>query len=169
MKGRSCVCVCVCACTCVLMLWETDRHILLFVLCRMRDTPANIGDTRDLGSVPGLGRSLEKEMTTHSRIPAWRIPWTEEPGRLQALGSQRVWHDWVTEQTPKPTHTHTHTSNAMVDPGGKFGQWWFWHSVLQDPTYLSKFNSPAQFFCLSKTHWVLSWSAVPDSLWPRGV
>ena len=36
---------------------------------------------------------LEKEMTTHSSIPAWRIPGTEEPGRLQSMGSQRVGHD----------------------------------------------------------------------------
>ena len=38
---------------------------------------------------------LEKEMATHSRILAWKIPWTEEPGRLQSMGSQRVGHDWV--------------------------------------------------------------------------
>ena len=35
----------------------------------------------------------EKEMATHSSILAWRIPWTEEPGRLQSMGSQRVRHD----------------------------------------------------------------------------
>ena len=39
---------------------------------------------------------LEKEMATHSSILAWRIPWMEEPGRLQATGSQRVGHDWAT-------------------------------------------------------------------------
>ena len=36
---------------------------------------------------------LEKEMATHSNILAWKIPWTEEPGRLQSMGSQRVGHD----------------------------------------------------------------------------
>ena len=36
---------------------------------------------------------LEEGMTTHSSIPAWRIPWTEEPGGLQSMGSQRVGHD----------------------------------------------------------------------------
>ena len=36
--------------------------------------------------------SLEKEMATHSSIPAWRIPWTEEPGGLQSMGLQRVRH-----------------------------------------------------------------------------
>ena len=40
---------------------------------------------------------LEEEMTTHFSILAWRIPWTEEPGGLQSMGSQRVGHDWATE------------------------------------------------------------------------
>ena len=39
---------------------------------------------------------LEKAMATHSSTLAWKIPWTEEPGRLQPMGSQRVGHDWVT-------------------------------------------------------------------------
>ena len=39
---------------------------------------------------------LEKEMATHSSTLAWKIPWMEEPGRLQSMGSQRVWHDWAT-------------------------------------------------------------------------
>ena len=48
--------------------------------------------------VQSLGREdlLEKEMATHSSILAWKIPWTEEPGRLQSMGSERVRHDWVT-------------------------------------------------------------------------
>ena len=37
--------------------------------------------------------ALEKEMATHSSILAWKIPWTEEPGKLQSMGSQRVGHD----------------------------------------------------------------------------
>ena len=45
--------------------------------------------------VRSLGREdpLEKEMATHSSIIAWRIPWIEEPGSLQSMGSQRVGHD----------------------------------------------------------------------------
>ena len=45
--------------------------------------------------VQSLGREdlLEKEMATHSSILAWKIPWTEKPGRLQSMGSQRVGHD----------------------------------------------------------------------------
>ena len=40
---------------------------------------------------------LEKGMATHSSILAWRIPWTEEPGRLQSMRSERVGHEWATE------------------------------------------------------------------------
>ena len=47
----------------------------------------NIGDP---GSIPWWGDPLEKEMATHSSILAWRISWTELPGRLQSKGSQRV-------------------------------------------------------------------------------
>ena len=45
--------------------------------------------------IQSLGQEdpLEKEMVTHSSILAWRIPWTEKPGRLQSMGSQRVGHD----------------------------------------------------------------------------
>ena len=45
--------------------------------------------------VQSLGREdlLEKEMVTHSSTLAWKIPWTEKPGRLQAMGSQRLGHD----------------------------------------------------------------------------
>ena len=48
--------------------------------------------------VPSLGQEnpLEKGMATHFSILAWRIPWTEDPGRLQSMGSQKVRHDWVT-------------------------------------------------------------------------
>ena len=61
---------------------------------------------------------LEKEMETHSSILTWEIPWTEEPGRLQSVGSQRVRHNLETEQQQQQTqktkqcaymHTHTHT------------------------------------------------------------
>ena len=41
-------------------------------------------------------KTLEKEMATHSGTLVWKIPWTEKPGRLQPMGSQRVGHDWVT-------------------------------------------------------------------------
>ena len=55
-----------------------------------------------------LGREdpLEKEMATHSRIFAWEIPWTEEPGRLPSMRSQRVGHDWTAETTNNLGNMH---------------------------------------------------------------
>ena len=59
----------------------------------VKDPPANVGNTGDMGSIPGLEDPLEKGMAIYSSILAWKIPWTEEPGRLQAIGSQRVGRD----------------------------------------------------------------------------
>ena len=50
---------------------------------------------------------LKKGMSTHSSILAWRIPWTEEPGRLQSMGLQRVRHNWV-------TNTFTFFSTSII-------------------------------------------------------
>ena len=73
-----------------------------------KESAGNVGV---LGSIPGLGRSPgegkgyplqysgvenSKGMATHSSTLAWKIPWTEEPGRLQSMGLRRVGHDWVT-------------------------------------------------------------------------
>ena len=60
----------------------------------IKNLPANTGDVRDRGSIPGLGRSPRKGQRTHSNILGWRIPWTEEPGLLQSIGSQRAGLDW---------------------------------------------------------------------------
>ena len=63
-----------------------------------KETACSAGD---LGSIPGSGRPLEKEMATHSSILAWRIPWTEEPGGLHTVhGVTRVEHGLVTKPPP---------------------------------------------------------------------
>ena len=68
----------------------------------VRNLPA-IQETR----VPSLSEDpLQKEMATHASIPAWRIPWTEEPGYM---GSQRVRHGWVTN-----THSHNIENTSQV-------------------------------------------------------
>ena len=50
------------------------------VVLVVKNSTANAGDVRDMGSIPGSGRSLEKGMATHSSNLAWEIPGTEEPG-----------------------------------------------------------------------------------------
>ena len=49
--------------------------------------------------------TLEEGMATHSSILAWRIPWTEEPGRLQSIGSQRAGHDQATKHSTTYTYS----------------------------------------------------------------
>ena len=67
----------------------------------VKNLPANAGD---LDSIPGSGRDpLEKEIATHSSILAWRIPWTEELGRLWSMGHKE---SDTTERLS--THTDTH-------------------------------------------------------------
>ena len=66
------------------------RKLASLVAQTVKVSAYNAGDP---GSIPGWGRSLEKEMATHSSILAWKIPWAEEPDRLQSMGSQRVGHD----------------------------------------------------------------------------
>ena len=51
---------------------------------------------------------LEREMAIHSSTIAWKIPWTEEPGRLQSMGSQRVGHDWATSLSHSLSGTRCH-------------------------------------------------------------
>ena len=60
----------------------------------MAQTVKCLPTMRETG-VQSLGQEdlLEKEMATHTSILAWKIPWTEEPGRLQSMGLQRVGHD----------------------------------------------------------------------------
>ena len=67
----------------------------------VKNSPAKAGEIGDSGLIPGLGRSREAgHMAAHSSVLGWRIQWTEEPGRLQPSGSQRVRHD-------RGTDTHT--------------------------------------------------------------
>ena len=65
----------------------------------VKNPPANVGDARDVGLVPGWEDPLQEGMATHSSILAWRIPWREEADRLQSMGSQSTGHDLVTEHT----------------------------------------------------------------------
>ena len=57
---------------------------------------------------------LEKGMATHSSILAWRIPWTEEPGGLQSMGSQRVGHDRRTFTLSKRQYTTGNSTEYSV-------------------------------------------------------
>ena len=74
---------------------------------------------------------LEKKMATHSSILAWEIPWTEEPGRLQSVGLQRVRHNWTTE------NTYTHVKQGILFLFLDDDSLWL---MLDRPTYMYQSN-----------------------------
>ena len=61
--------------------------------CRQKDNLKNVGVKREEIILIATGEYLEKGMAIHSSILAWRIPWAEDPGGPQSMGSQRVGHD----------------------------------------------------------------------------
>ena len=56
----------------------------------VKNLPAKVGDTKDVGSIPGLEDPLEEGMAIHSSIPAWKIRFTEDPGGLQTLAAKSL-------------------------------------------------------------------------------
>ena len=74
-------------------LWKIGIIGASLVAQVVKNPPANAKDIRDAGLIPGWEDSLEEGMATHSSILAWRIPWIEEPGRLQSMMLQRVGHN----------------------------------------------------------------------------
>ena len=132
--------------------------------------------------VPSLGRedSLEKEMASHSSILAWKIPWTEKPGRLQSIVWQRVGHNLVTKQynTRKHPHKRQPLWQLLPAPGGA--------SSTQDslPQYpgdsmtqalrvlgtgsLGALLSSSKLSPTSPTLFLFSCSVVSNSLQPHG-
>ena len=92
---------------------------------RLKGLPA-IRETR----VQSLGREdpLEKEMATHSSTLAWKISWTEEPCRLQSMGSQRLGYDWVTSLTFLGKVLHLFTKFGWLH---LFNIWYFWKCGLK--------------------------------------
>ena len=91
------------------MCASKDRHLSEFWVSLVAQTVKNLPLMQET-QVWSQGRKdpLEKGTVIHSSILAWRIPWTEEPGGLQSMGSQRLRHDWV---------TNTHLLSTQGDDG----------------------------------------------------
>ena len=84
--------------------------IVFHVVLVVKQPPTKAGDT---GSIPGWGRSLGGGNGNCSSILAWRILWTEKPGGLQSIGSQRVSHDWTRMHVGGSHSTGTESSKQM--------------------------------------------------------
>ena len=140
-----------------------------------RESACNVGDL-------GWEDPLEESMATHSSILSWRIPWTEEPGRLQSTGSQRVGHDWsdltciadllrCTAETGEGTGNPL--QNSCLENPMDGGAWWAAvHGVPKSQTRLSNFTFTFHFHALEKemaTHSsVLAWR-IPGTAEPGGL
>ena len=89
----------------------------------VKNSLAKAEDSSDAGWIPGYGKSPEERMAIHSSILAWEIPWTEGPGGLQSMGSQRVRHNWA-------IHTHTRGREESCS----FPLWFHGHRPAASPS-----------------------------------
>ena len=97
---------------------------------------------------------LEKAMAIHSSTLAWKIPWTEEPGRLQSMGSPRVGHDWVTSLSCIGEGTGNPLQCSCLENPRNGGAWWAAvYGVPQSRTWLKWLSSSSSIL---KTQYVLS-------------
>ena len=134
---------------------------------------------------------LEKAMATHSSTLAWKIPWMEESGGLQSMGSLRVGHDWATSLS---LFTFMHWKGngnplqcSCLENPRDGGAWWASvYGVAQSWTWLMRLSSSSSPLLWTSFHlghhsalsrvpcaiqgkWKWSHSVVSDSLWPHGL
>ena len=89
---------------------------------------------------------------THSSTLAWKIPWTEEPGRLQSMGSQRVGHDWATSQRLHPVRqTCLYLDYLFLQ--GLISFWNLHNMFLFHPSWTEKYKKWFYTVCVSNKHW----------------
>ena len=106
---------------------------------------ASACNERDPGSIPGSGRSLEKEMATHSSMLAWRIPWTEEPGGLQSMGLLRIGHNWASSLLCTGEGNGNPLQCSCLENPRDGGAWWAAvHGVAQSRTWLKRLSSSSR-------------------------
>ena len=100
--------------------------------------------------VRSLGQEdpLEKKITTHSSTLAWKIPWTEEPGRLQSMGSQRVRHDWATSLSLSNMSTAFRGGSVVKNPPANAGDEDLIPGLRRSPGEGN--GNPLQYSCLGK-------------------
>ena len=81
----------------------------------VKNLPASAGNTRDMGLIPGSGRSPGGGNGTHSSILAWKIPWTEDPDGLQTMWLQeKSWTELMTEHTCIPDRQYPHCYISLL-------------------------------------------------------
>ena len=93
-----------------------------------KESAASAGDVGDVGSIPGVEGSPRGGNVNPSSIPAWKIPWTEEPGGPQSMGLQGVRHDWAIEHAPACTLVAMAHRRFLVwtEGLGEASKKWWW-------------------------------------------
>ena len=95
---------------------------------------------------PSSGFATEKAMAPHSSTLAWKIPWKEEPGGLQSMGSLRVGHDWVTSLSRIGEGNGNPFQCSCLENPRDGGAWWAAVSgVAQSWTWLKRLSSSSGF------------------------
>ena len=109
------------------------------------------------------GQSSEKAMAPHSSTLAWKIPWTEEPGGLQSMGSLRVGHDWATSLSLLCIGEGNGNSlqcSCLENPRGGRAWWAAVHGVAQSWTRLKQLSSSSSSMV---SHQLLRWLSSRES------
>ena len=124
------------------------KLMIVFVTFCGLNPHTSAGDTGDAGLIPGSGRSPGEENGNHFSNLAWKITWTEEPGGLQSMGSQRVEHSLATEQRQQYHLLHFPTEafqEEVPSRVGSLGKYYLPKAVCSDQTitqlYLTITNS----------------------------
>ena len=130
------------------------KLMIVFVTFCGLSPHTSAGDSGDAGLIPGSGRSPGEENDNHFSNLAWKIMWTEEPGGLQSMGSQRVEHSLATEQRQQyhplhfPTEAFQEEAPSRV---GLLGKYYLPKAVCSDQTitqlYLTITNSMNFMVC----------------------
>ena len=101
-----------------------------------------------------LSIHVEKAVAPHSSTLAWKIPWMEEPGGLQSMGSPRVGHDWVTSLSRIGEGNGNSLQCSCLEDPRDGGTWWAVYGVIQSQTQL-KWLSSSNHTCTSQ--WKITW------------
>ena len=103
---------------------------------------------------------LEKELATRTSVLAWKIPWTEEPGGLQSMGSQRVRHDGACVCAHARTHTHRQSYSVLYYNGVNMTLHFVQTYRIYKNVYIHSMDCTVHGLFQAK---ILAWVAVPFS------
>ena len=115
----------------------------------IKNPAADSGDKRDAGLIPRWGKSFREGHATHSSVLAWRISWTEEPGRLQSTGLQRVKHDWTDLRCTRSSYLNCVSRARRTRSPGSLSE--IKSQILPRP-------AESEFICILTRYQVSHWS-----------